>query len=97
MPAPTPTMKVPEVNGFHSDLKDKTCQSEEAEPIAIIGLSVTFPQNMTSLDSLWEALAERKSAMIEFPKSRLNLEAFHDPDTERVNGVWSLLGSSPAA
>lgn len=80
-------MESPEVHALHSDLKDETCQSDEVEPIAIIGLSITFPQNIKSLDSLWETLAEKKSAMTEFPKSRLNLDAFYDPDTERVNGV----------
>lgn len=87
MPAPTAAMQLPEVNGLHSDFRDQLCQSDEVEPIAIIGLSITFPQNMTSLDSLWKTLAERKSAMTEFPKSRLNLDAFYDPDTERLNGV----------
>ena len=97
MPAPMPAMKLPEVNGVRSELKDETCLSDEVQPLAIVGLSITFPQNMTSPDALWEALAQRKSAMIEFPKSRLNLEAFYDPDTERVNGVRFLSGFSLAA
>jgi acyl transferase domain-containing protein len=97
MPASTPDMELPEADGLLSDLQDETRRAEEVEPIAIIGLSITFPQNMTTLDLLWENLAERKSAMTEFPKSRLNLDAFYDPDTERVNGVRFLSGSSSSA
>ncbi len=89
MPAPIPAIEKPEANGLHSDLKDELCQSDGFKPIATIGLSNTFPQNMTSPGALWEALAERKSAMTEFPKSWLNLEAFYDLDTERLNGVCS--------
>lgn len=97
MPAPTPAMELPQVNGHNLNIKDGTFQSDMVEPIAIIGLSITLPQSMTTLDLLWENLARRKSAMTEFPKRRLNLDAFYDPDTARVNGVWfSSEVSSPA-
>lgn len=86
-------MEMLEGRPLFSDAKDETCQSSQFEPIAIIGLSITFPQNITCLDSLWETLVGRKSAMTEFPKSRLNLDAFYDPDTERVNGVRCLIKS----
>ena len=74
-------------NGFQSNSRGNVCEPDGLEPIAIIGYSVKFPQNMTSPDSLWKALAERKSAMTEFPKSRLNIDAFYNPDTEILNGV----------
>ena len=91
MSVSTPAMEMLEGRTLLSDVKDETCQSKEVEAIAIIGLSITFPQNITSLGSLWETLVGRKSAMTEFPKSRLNLDAFYDPDTERVNGVRRLI------
>lgn len=62
-------------------------ETDKLEPIAIVGLSVNFPQKITTLDSLWETVADKKSAMTEFPKSRLNLDAFYDTDTEKINGV----------
>jgi len=59
----------------------------QREPIAIIGFSFKFPGGMTTDESLWQAIANRKSAMSDFPKDRLNQENFYDPDRTRVNGV----------
>jgi hypothetical protein len=64
-------------------------ESDGQEAIAIVGLSINFPQNLKSLDSLWDTLLKRKSAMTEIPKSRLNVDNFYDPDTTKLNGVRS--------
>jgi len=75
------------INDFHTGTENECSQPDSCEPIAVIGFSIKFPQDLETPDSLWEALAEKKSAMTEFPKSRINLDAFYDPDTERINGV----------
>lgn len=74
-------------NGFEPYVKEGLYEPDVIEPIAVIGLSMKFPQSITSPDALWETLAAKKSAMTEFPQSRLNIDAFYDPDTERLNGV----------
>ncbi|EPE26975.1 Thiolase-like protein [Glarea lozoyensis ATCC 20868] len=61
-------------------------ESDGQEAIAIVGLSINFPQNLKSLDSLWDTLLKRKSAMTEIPQSRLNVDNFYDPDTTKLNG-----------
>ena len=58
-----------------------------SETIAIVGLSFKFPQDLNTPDSLWQALAQKKSVMTGFPKSRLDVEQFYDPDLKRINGV----------
>lgn len=98
-----PAMEVPEAvpsghrslgaapDSITSDCGLQLCQSDGVEPIAVIGFSLRFPQHMSSADSLWETLAARKSVMTDFPKDRLNLEAFYEPGTERLNGVRLML------
>ena len=51
---------------------------DSLEPIAIIGMSLKFPQDATSPESLWRMLMEGRSAMTEIPKDRFNIEAFYD-------------------
>jgi acyl transferase domain-containing protein len=55
--------------------------------IAVIGLSINFPQGITSLDSMWEMLVHKTSMMTEFPQDRFNIDAFYEPNTKAVNGV----------
>ncbi|KAL4860853.1 hypothetical protein BDV12DRAFT_208748 [Aspergillus spectabilis] len=46
------------------------------EPIAIIGLSIKFPRDADTPEGFWRMLEEKQSAMEEWPKDRINLEAF---------------------
>ncbi|TVY30663.1 Lovastatin diketide synthase [Lachnellula hyalina] len=57
--------------------------SEELEPIAIIGLAFEFPQEATSEDAFWQMICEGRSASTDFPKERLNIDAFYHPDVSR--------------
>ena len=57
------------------------------EPIAIIGLSLKFPQDATSPESFWKMLMERRCASTEFPKDRMNVDAFYNPDTNRMDTI----------
>ena len=65
-------------NGFAGD---------RLQPIAIIGMSMKFPESATTLGSFWEMLLRGKSAMTEFPKDRLNIDAFYHPDSNRYGTV----------
>lgn len=60
---------------------------DSLEPIAIIGLSLKFPQEATSPQTFWDMLVEGRSAMTEMPKDRFNLEAYYDPDSEKPGTV----------
>ena len=57
------------------------------EPIAIVGFSLKFPQEATTPEAFWEMLVDKRCAMTEWPKERLNLDAFYHPDSGRSDTV----------
>ncbi|KAL2871600.1 type I polyketide synthase [Aspergillus lucknowensis] len=57
------------------------------EPIAVIGLSLKFPQDATSPAAFWQMLMEKRCATTEVPADRYNIDAFHGLDTGRTNQV----------
>lgn len=61
--------------------------AEELQPIAIIGLAFRFPQDTTSEAAFWQMLYEGRSASTEFPRDRLNIDAYYHPDEARPSTV----------
>ena len=59
-------------------------------PIAIIGMSCRFAGDVDNPGKLWKLLAEGRSAWSEIPKDRFNIEGFHHPNFEKLNGVGSV-------
>jgi len=57
------------------------------EPIAVVGLSLKFSQDAVSADGFWSLMEEKRCAMTEWPKDRLNIDAFHHPNKDRPNTV----------
>ena len=57
------------------------------EPIAIVGLSIKFPDDATSLESFWKMLIEGRSAMTDYPASRFNIHAFYEAGKEKRHKV----------
>lgn len=57
------------------------------DPVAIVGLSFKFPEEATSSDAFWQMMKERRCAMTEWPKDRLNIDAFYHPDSGRRDTV----------
>lgn len=51
---------------------------DDLEAIAVCGLSIKFPQDATSADSFWRMMCEKRCAMTEFPRNRLNVEGFYN-------------------
>ena len=60
---------------------------DKLESLAIIGLSLKFPQDATSPESFWKMLMEGRCAMGEVPEDRWNLASFYHPDPERRDTV----------
>ncbi|KAH7213281.1 putative hybrid PKS-NRPS enzyme [Fusarium redolens] len=52
------------------------------EPIAVIGSACRFPGGASSPSKLWSLLKSPKDCLRDFPKDRLNLEAFYNKDGE---------------
>ena len=59
----------------------------EIEPIAVVGFSLRFPQDATSPETFWRMLTEGRCAMTDFPKDRMNVDAFYHPDSNRYDSV----------
>jgi len=57
------------------------------EPVAIIGMAFNFPQGAVSDESFWDMLVSKRNASTDFPKDRMNIEAFHDADPKKLNTV----------
>ena len=62
-------------------------QSVRQQPLAVVGFSLKFPHDATSTESFWSMLMERRSAMTEIPKDRMNLDSFYSPDASRRDTV----------
>lgn len=62
-------------------------------PIAIVGMSCRFAGDVDSPSKLWDLLAQGKSAWSEIPKDRFNIDGFHHPNFEKLNGVCLPPGS----
>jgi acyl transferase domain-containing protein len=53
--------------------------------LAIVGLSLKFPQDAVSAESFWKMVVEGRCASTEFPPDRLNIDAYHNPVTSRLD------------
>lgn len=81
-------------NGFPLQDQNGESRNNKLEPVAVIGYSLKFPQDAVSADSFWKMLIEKRCAMTEFPKDRINLNAFYHPDADRSDTVMTFLFSS---
>ncbi|MFD5898820.1 SDR family NAD(P)-dependent oxidoreductase [Streptomyces sp. NPDC060366] len=58
-------------------------ESENQEPIAIVGMSCRFPGGVSTPDELWRLLSEGTDAITEFPGDRgWDVEGLYDPDPD---------------
>lgn len=62
-------------------------ENSYSSPLAIIGLAFEFPQEATSEEAFWQMLCDARSASTDFPKDRLNIDAFYHPDESRIGSV----------
>lgn len=56
-------------------------------PVAIIGMSLLFPDDANTPESFWSMLMEARCASREFPSDRLGGEALYHPDATRGDSV----------
>lgn len=64
------------------------------EPIAIVGISLEFPQDAKSTESFWQTMINGKSARTEVPPERFNVNGFYHPTTKVDTQVSYLLRAS---
>ncbi|CAG7934385.1 unnamed protein product [Penicillium olsonii] len=65
---------------------DSTRESQN-RPLAIVGMGMRYPGDITSSDEFWDMLIERRCASTQFPPDRLNLEGHHHPDSTRMDSL----------
>ena len=61
--------------------------AETQDDVAIIGLSLRFPQDAVTPASFWKMLLEGRSAATKVPADRFNVDAFYHPDPDRLDSV----------
>ena len=73
--------------GYLSSIGSSNMSTSEQRnsPLAVVGLSLKFPQDAVSPESFWNMLVEGRCASTEFPPDRLNIDAYHNPDTSRLD------------
>ncbi|PWY75103.1 polyketide synthase [Aspergillus heteromorphus CBS 117.55] len=60
---------------------------ETLPPLAVIGLSLKFPEDATSPEAFWDMLMQGRCASREFPPDRMNIDAYCHDDRERLHAV----------
>lgn len=68
-------------SGFGGTMNPTTPANSMAnsDPIAVIGISLKFPQSATDVSSFWDLLVRGGSTRTEVPANRYNAEAFYHP------------------
>ena len=61
--------------------------NDALEPIAVIGFSLRYPQDADSPTTFWSMLESKRCAMTDWPKDRINLDAFYHRDEDREGRV----------
>ncbi len=58
-------------------------QVQHSEPVAIVGMSVKFP-DADNMEQFWENLKQGKDSIEEVPRSRWDKDSFYDEDPEQA-------------
>jgi hypothetical protein len=62
-------------------------EKDKLEPVAVIGLSLKFPQDATSPEAFWQMLLDGRSALSDIPEDRFNADHFYHHDPTRTGTV----------
>ncbi|HEY2735902.1 MAG TPA: beta-ketoacyl synthase N-terminal-like domain-containing protein, partial [Polyangiales bacterium] len=62
------------------------------EPIAIVSMACRLPGGVDTPESLWNALAEGRDLVEDFPVERWDVESLYDPDPEAVGKSYTRQG-----
>ena len=69
------------------EVQEETLEEDLLEPVAVIGFSLKFPQDATSVESFWQMIVDGQSASVDIPKDRFNAESFYDENPNRTGTV----------
>ncbi|KAF4335841.1 polyketide synthase [Fusarium beomiforme] len=57
------------------------------DDIAIVGIGLRFPGDVSSPEELWKVLERGESQWSEFPKNRLNIDGYYHPSGDRQGSI----------
>lgn len=57
------------------------------EPIAVVGMSVRFPDDAADVEHFWDFLVEGCSAVSDVPKDRFNVDAYYHPSSSHQGSM----------
>lgn len=84
------TLWLDQLEHYHRrDRKSIRLEHANMEPIAIVGFSFKLPQEAEDTHSFWQMLKEGRNVKTDWPESRINIEAFHDPSPKKAHTVSS--------
>ncbi|KAK6598095.1 polyketide synthase [Botrytis cinerea] len=63
------------------------------EPIAIVGISLKYPQDATGPEAFWKLIQEKRCTMTEWPSDSLNIDAFYHPDKKKNSTIYTRGGN----
>lgn len=92
-----------ETNGTHEsnktwkgdfDLSGRSLDHPNAtmEPLAIVGMAFQFPSGAVTEELFWDAIMNQRCASKNFPKDRMNIDAFYNVDKEKPNSIHTRKG-----
>lgn len=67
-------------------------ESEQNVALAIVGMSLQFPDDANTPESFWSMIMEGRCASREFPPDRLNGATIYHPDPTRGDSVSATCG-----
>ena len=73
--------------GSTPDSRPDGFEQDIIEPVAVVGLSLKFPQDATSPEAFWKMIMEKRCAMTEMPGHRLQMDSFYGTDRNRNDTV----------
>ena len=68
---------------------------DKTEPIAIVGLSLRFPQEATTAANFWKLLLKAKCTVTPFPEDRLSVSGNYHPEPGRRDTVSAFPAVGP--
>lgn len=85
---PTPLPPSTQSKSFHAmpGPIDESPQSGN-KPLAVVGLGMRYPGDVTDSEGFWKMMMERKCASSQIPSDRLNVKAHYHPDSSRHDGL----------
>lgn len=73
-----------------SNIPNTTMSEFQRDPLpalAVVGLSLKFPEDAVSSDAFWNMIIEGRCASKEFPPDRFNIDAHYNPDPNRLDSL----------